>query len=200
MKSNIKQIAESFCCALYTVFWILVLFSFEQPELAITTLICALIHEAGHLVCIISLGKNDFKFKGAVNGFRIRPKGLHSYNEEILIYLSGPFANIFALLVCLILTFFTDKNFMTIGIINLVTALSNLLPIKGYDGYGAIRAFMKKRELSQIALRTLSCISSTLIFSFCIFSLYLIDRYNGGYWIFAVFFVSMVKEFKEGLK
>ena len=202
LKSKFKkiQIIESFCRALSTVFWILILFSFEQPELAITTLICALIHELGHLVCIILLSKEGFKFRGVVNGFRIRPKGMRSYDEQILIYLSGPFANIFALFVCLILSFFTGMNFMMIGIINLVTALSNLLPIKGYDGYGALQAFMKKCELSEVALRGLSYLSSALIFSLCIFSLYLIDRHNGGYWIFAVFFVSMLKEFQEGLK
>ena len=195
-----SQIIDMFCCVLSTAFWVLVLFGFEQPELAITTLICAFIHEFGHFICIILLNRKDFKFRGVINGFRIQSKGIHSYDEEILIYLSGPFANIFALIVCLILSGLTDRNFITIGVINLVTALSNLLPIKGYDGYGAIKSFINKQEFPEVAIKALSCLSSALIFLFCIFSLYLINRHNGGYWIFAIFFVSMLKEFKERLK
>ena len=88
---------------------------------------------------------------------------------------------------------------MIIGTVNIFTALSNLLPIKGYDGYGALRAIIKKHELPNKFSSALSITSSSLVFAFCIFSLYLIDRYNGGYWIFGVFFVSMIKELKSEL-
>lgn len=193
------KILELLCCVLPAVFWGLILFGFEEKSLAITTLLCALIHELGHFVCIILTGGTDFSLRSVINGLRIKPRGVRSYDEEILIYLSGPFANIFAFALCIIMSITIDKAFMTAAVINLATALSNLMPIRGYDGYGAIRAMIKKQELPERALIALSCFSSALIFAFCIFSLYLIDRYGGGYWIFAVFFVSMIKELKESL-
>jgi hypothetical protein len=198
-KRKTVKILELLCCILPTVFWGLVLFSFEEKFLAITTLLCALIHESGHLICIFLTRGRNLSLKGVINGFRITTQGVRSYDEEILIYLSGPLTNILAFGICLIMSFTISDEFMTIGIINLATALSNLIPIRGYDGYGAIRAFIKKQGQSNVALNALSGISSALTFIFCLFSLYLIDRYGGGYWIFAVFFVSMLKELKVGL-
>ena len=113
-----------------------------------------------------------------------------------MIYLSGPFADLLTFTLCA----FLGERLITLGLINLITAISNLLPIRGYDGYGAIITMLKKRELPHSALKLISGLSSALIFTFCVFSLYLIDRYAGGYWIFAVFFVSMIKEIDVGLK
>ena len=199
-RTNFLNYLERLCDFLPMLFWVLILFSFEEVFLAITSLICALIHELGHMVCIILTRKGNFSFRSVVNGFRIKPRGVRSYKEEILIYLSGPLANVFAFIVCAIMSIALDKAFATAAIINLATALSNLLPIRGYDGYGAIQAFINDRELPCSVWHTVCCLSTSMIFIFCILSLYFIDRSDGGYWIFAVFFVSMIKEVKEGLE
>lgn len=196
---KLNKIIDIIGCVLPTFFWGLILFSFEEKYLAITTLLCALIHELGHLTCIFFAKGKGVSLRGTLNGFRIRSRGIHSYDQEVLIYLSGPMTNLLAFFVCLIMSFIIGTDFMTSAIINLATALSNLMPIRGYDGYGAIRACIKKWELPEGALNTLSCISSALTFAFCIFSLYLIDRYSEGYWIFAIFFLSMLKEVEAGL-
>ena len=182
------------------LFWGLVLFSFEELFLAVTTLFSALIHELGHIICITLTGESSFSLRGVINGFRIKAKKIKSYGEETLIYLAGPFANLIVFLVCYVLSGNVSEKLITIGTVNLVTAISNLMPIRGYDGYGALRALIKKYEFPSQALRILSIFSSAMIFCFSLFSLYLIDRYAEGYWIFAVFFVSMVKEIDMGLK
>lgn len=198
-KKRFIKFLDILCSILPTLFWVLVLFAFEEKFLAIITLLCALIHECGHLICIILIQKGDFTFRSVINGFRIRAHGVRSYDEEIIIYLSGPIANVFAFFICFFMAITINTVFITTAIVNLVTALSNLIPIRGYDGYGAIRAAIKKRGVHDGALKILATVSSALIFTFCVFSLYLIDRYSGGYWIFAVFFVSMIKELKVGL-
>ena len=198
-RSIIVNILEMACSILPSVFWGLILFGFEEASMAVTTLLCALIHELGHIVCILALSKKSFGFRSVISGFRISTPGIRSYNEEILTYLSGPLANIFAFVISVILSFLGESFFLTIAIINLATALSNLLPIKGYDGYGAIIAFMKMMEMRESVFKGLSYLSASLIFGLCIFSIYLIDRYGGGYWIFAVFFISMLKEIRERL-
>jgi len=190
---------QFFCHVFSFAFWILILFSFEQVPLAITTLTAALIHETGHIICMSLIGRKRFRLRGVINGFRIRPIGIRSYREEIMIYLSGPLTNLLVFVICFVLSSITNVNLLTIGAIHLVTALSNMLPIRGYDGYGTMKAIINHFDFPDITLRMLSGLSSSLIFNLCILSLYFIDRYNGGYWIFAVFFVSMIKDFKENL-
>lgn len=182
------------------IFWGLVLFSFEEYFLAWSTIFCAVIHESGHIIAIILTSDTAFSLRGVINGFRIKTEKIKSYDEEALIYLCGPIANLVAFAICFILSRFYDVAFAAIGTINLLTALSNLMPINGYDGYGFISAMIKKYELPSCALKLISAFSSAMIFCFCLFSLYLIDRYAEGYWIFAVFFVAMVKEIDAGLK
>ena len=196
---KVVKTLEFVCSILPMAFWMLILFSFEEFFLAINTLLCALIHELGHLICIFCISRN-FHIRSVINGFRIKPQSIRSYDEEILIYLSGPLANVSAFVVFTLLSILVNSSLAIFAIINLATAISNLLPIKGYDGYGTIRAIINKREHNEGKLKALSILSSALIFAFCVFSLYLIDRYGGGYWIFAVFFISMLKEIKEGLE
>lgn len=199
-KRRFEVLINSFCQIFYAVFWIFLIFGFEEKTLAITTCLCALIHEMGHALCIVFTRATNLNLKSTFNGLRFKHQGIGSYDEELLIYLCGPLANILTFFICAIFSLLFHQNYMTIGIINLATAISNLIPIKGNDGYGAILTIIKKRELHVTYFRFLSCISSALIFIFCILSLYLIDRHGGGYWIFFVFFVSMLREINDSLK
>lgn len=180
------------------LFWMSVIFGFEEESMAIATIIAAIIHECGH-VLFLTLSKNKMKIKGVLSGFRIRSNKIMSYGQEALLYLSGPLANITAVSVLLVfaeLFDVTDKKAITA---NLLTAISNLLPIHGYDGYGALRALVGKSECFYIAESILQLISSLFTFAFCMLSLYFIDRYGEGYWIFAVFFISMLRDLSNRL-
>ena len=83
------------------IFWGLILFSFEENFLAVSTLICALIHELGHVICILSYYDGSFTIKSVMNGFRIRSRRIKSYSQEIILYLSGPLANLLCFVICL---------------------------------------------------------------------------------------------------
>ncbi len=181
-------------------FWSFLVFGFEEPIMGVITIGSALIHEAGHILCIWASRGFAISLKGVVSGFRIKTGSSLSYDEEIAIYLGGPAANLLFFVLFSFLSIFFGELCALISIINLATALSNLLPIEGYDGYGIIRAIINKRGLNSIAMRTLSTVSSSLVFVLCILSLYLIDRQGGGYWIFAIFFISMIKHIKLGLR
>ena len=197
-KRKFQKAIERLSSIASMTFWALMLFSFEEIELAVVTLLCAIIHELGHVIFIALMGQK-FNLRGVANGFRIKSNHIRSYDEEIMIYLSGPIANIFCSILYLAYSILISSRFEILAVINLATGLSNLLPIKGYDGYGALYAIIKKRGEWETAQELLNAFSSALILSLCILSLYLIDRYDGGYWIFAVFFVSMVKEIKIAL-
>lgn len=173
-------------------FWGFLIFGFEEPYMAMLSIIAAIIHEGGHIFSIM-LRRGRPMLRGVISGFRIRSGGVVTYREELLTYLAGPLANLVAFIVLSLLSLLFGEWAAMAAVINLITALSNLLPIEGYDGYGILRTYIHMRESGEWALRLMERISSALIFILCIFSLYLIDRMGGGYWIFAVFFVSMIK-------
>lgn len=179
-------------------FWVFLIFGFEEPCIAIISIVAALVHEGGHILYIL-WRRGRLNFKGVLSGFRIKPKEALTYSEEIMTYAAGPLTN---------LTFFLLFSFLApafgslmweIAIINFATAVSNLMPIEGYDGYGVIRAYLEGKNKAYLARCVLKRISSALTFFLCIISLYMIDRMGGGYWIFGVFFISTIKCIKDDL-
>lgn len=196
---GIIRVLNKISAILPAFFWVFIIFGFDEPSMAITTTIAAIIHEAGHLIYIILKKRLRPNIRGVLSGFRIKTASSLSYDEEIGVYLSGPIANIIFFVLCSFLSFLFGKNMTFAAIINLATALSNLLPIDGYDGYHALMTFIRKNEFGDSMTYALSNISSALIFFFAILSLYFIDRQNGGYWIFLIFFGSMIKCIKKSL-
>ncbi len=180
-------------------FWAFLIFGFEDPCMAVLSITAAFIHEGGHILSIF-LRRGRAYMRGVLSGFRIRAEGVVSYKDELITYLAGPLTNIAAFVVFSLLSPALGEWAAMASVINLVTGLSNLLPIEGYDGYGILRALLRSRESGEGILAIIRRISSGLVFFFCIFSLYLIDRIGGGYWIFAVFFTSMIKCIKDDLE
>lgn len=192
IKARQIKLMESLASFLPMLFWVLIIFSFEEGLTAFITLISIVIHESGHLLYLL-LKKKSFRLRAKANGLRIRTVN-YSYCDEIITYASGPISNIIASVAFVLLSIPFGEFFSTLAIMNLMTAVSNLLPIRGYDGYGMIYTILKKTEAKPLSIRLLDGISSVTIFCFCIISLYLMDRYNGGYWIFFVFFILLVKD------
>ena len=180
-------------------FWLFLIFGFNEPSMALWTIIAAVIHESGHIIYIISKKKLHPNIRGVLSGFRIKTAASLSYDEEIGVYLAGPLANLICFVLFSILSFYFDENLSFAAIINLATALSNLLPIDGYDGYHTLMTLIQKYELGDRLANTLSHISSSIIFLLAVLSLYFIDRQNGGYWIFLIFFSSMLKCIKKSV-
>ena len=175
------------------IFWISLIFGFDTPYIAILTIISAVIHELGHCAAIYCISGKGAKVRGHASGFRIRRTEARSYVDEITVLLSGPFANI---AVCLLLFPFrsVDEGYIrTFMLVNLATGLSNLMPLEGYDGYGALaellRAFGKPGLIHHI--EAFSFILSTCV---TFIALYLIERFGEGYWIFGLFFFTVLSK------
>ena len=175
------------------VFWVLVIFGFDTPCVAILTIATALIHELGHITALYIL-KKDYAGspRGDVSGFRIAVSDL-SYKEEMLCALAGPLVNL--LFGVLLLIFFESEYIAIFATLNIMTAISNLLPVRGYDGYKFLSslacAYSKNPWKSEAILEWLSFILSAVM---CFLSLYFILKIGEGYWIFAVFFSFLLSE------
>ena len=168
------------------IFWISVIFGFDAPYVAILTIICAIFHELGHyLAIVISGGKGALR--GHSSGFRIARCDTAAHRKEILVLLSGPLANILLFLITLPFGNALGGYLSTFAFINLATGLSNLLPLEGYDGYGALSELFATWERYDL-IRRLESLSFIFSISLTFVSLYLIDRFSEGYWIFGLFF------------
>ena len=176
------------------LFWFLLILGFDTPSVAYMTVIAAAIHECGHLFMSFFFAKGNTSLPhAAISGFRIKSYGL-SYKEELFVALGGPVLN-FLLGLALIQLPFTPRSaeyFDLFGVINILTCVSNLLPITGFDGYRAVECIlaMRIRNSERVAE-----IMATVSFGFSVLStflsLYLILKTGEGYWIFAVFFSAL---------
>ena len=173
------------------------------------TILAALIHEGGHFLYMLYISESKVKVRSALSGFRMKMNSHITYKEEILLCFFGPGANLIISALFGLIPFFSAKVFPSLSpafvewcalfsLFNLATAFSNLLPIEGYDGYRMLRAYLEDKGRFTL-VKALERFSSALIFFLCLFSLYLIDRLGGGYWIFAVFFISMIKSISKDI-
>ena len=170
------------------LFWIILMLGFDDIGMTLLTLLSALLHELGHIFAITFFVNKGFSFpKAVISGLRIKIDTPLSYREEILVCLFGPLANLIAFLIFL-------PFFYEFAIINLATAVSNLLPMPDYDGEKILFAVLSEKCDTEKASRVTSHL--TLIFSaaFLFLSLFLILKLNGGYWIFFVFFIITLKQ------
>ena len=195
---KLGSILNSVLAFLPTLFWGSLILGFEGGYMAFTTVICAVIHEAGHLLYLAFFTSSNHNIKSVVFGLKIKAVSVLSYKDEFFLYLFGPLSNLISGTLFLLFSTRGGEYFYSLAIINFATAVSNLLPIEGYDGYGILRVLCE-RHFHGTLLNILSRISTILIFLLCLFSIYLIDRYGGGYWIFAVFFVQMIKHFQKSI-
>jgi len=167
-------------------FWGILIFALESTYVSILTIAAALLHECGHMIVTLFFTKSKSgKLTGDISGFRIQTEGL-SYGEEFLCAAGGPMINIVTFAICLLTG---GVYILTFGLLNLLTALANLLPIESYDGYriahSAMCLFGFDGGRAEYILSHVSFIFSVLM---TFLSLYLMLKLGEGYWIFAVFF------------
>ena len=67
-------------------FWLFLIFGFDEPSMAISTILAAIIHEAGHIAYLISKKRIRPNIRGVLSGFRIKASTSLSYDEEVGVY------------------------------------------------------------------------------------------------------------------
>ena len=186
----LKTLSESI---LPIFFWVLMIFGMDVPYIAILTIIAAVIHEIGHIEAIRHLSSSAKAPRAHLSGFRIKSQDNTSYRDNSIILAMGPLFNIAFYIFTLPFRKCLEGYVGVFGTINLITAISNLLPVEGYDGYGMLAQLFMSKNLTA-PMRILEGIS--FVFSVCatFFSLYLIDKFGSGYWIFGIFFILMISK------
>lgn len=198
-KSVFRKTLNILTRILPSLFWLLLIFGFDAPYIANLTVISALIHEGGHILAASTLC-TDHTVRASFIGFGLLPKGTLSYKNEFLIILAGPLANIMIFTICLLFSDYCGGYIEAFGIINLLTAISNLLPIQGYDGYRLAECTVSRLGNHPTASRALSVLSFALMTLLCFISLYLMSKLNAGYWIYFMFLFLLLKNMAKDQK
>ena len=196
MRRKVLRFISWTCAFLPTAFWGLLIYGFDAPCVANLTLIAAAIHELGHECALLSLRKGARAPRAAVDGFRIKPGELLSYREQIAVLAAGPLFNIAAALIgAALIGVWGEYGYMLCGL-NVLTAVSNLLPCEGLDGYGIIRASLEGRGLHG-GLRGLEAVGVAVNIVILLSALFLMMRIGEGYWIFGLFLWNTVASLEK---
>ncbi len=185
---------------LTVAFWIILIFAFDDAYTAVATLIAALAHEAGHKLAFFFFNSKASLPLPRLYGFRIKGQEHLSYGKDIVCAVAGPFTNIFMCLLGLPILFKSPDAYYVFAVVNVATAVTNLLPVKGYDGYKLLRSLISLFSDSKLFINIIEIFSFLSICSLTFISLYFIKSFGEGYWIFGIFFFAMISEIGRKLK
>ena len=116
---------------------ILLLFCFNKEKVLLQTVLFSVLHEIGHLIALRIFKVEIEAFSLSLFGGNISRKTLNStkYLQDVLIYFSGPFLNLFLYIIFIL--FYNNSDFYLykeLATVNLFICLFNLLPFYSFDG------------------------------------------------------------------
>lgn len=133
MNLRIKSTFKTIISVEFSFLAVIALLGLSESSACIyMSLASCILHEIGHLLALFSFGVGVKKIVLYGAGIKIvRDFSLVENKKEAIILLSGPLMNILAFCVFYL---FKGENFKVFAVMNLATALFNLLPIKALDG------------------------------------------------------------------
>lgn len=107
----------------------------DSSGICAVALLCCVIHEAGHIICLLALGEKPKKIELSFYGIKLERAQLPSIKsaDEIAVYASGPVMN-FVLSALLFIASNGMPNLKTAGVISLCVGMFNLVPCRPLDG------------------------------------------------------------------
>lgn len=151
--------------------------------LLITATLSALFHELGHFLAMVFIGKKMPK------KVIVTPFGARIYNQklwmlpeitQLLIYLSGPFAN--GVLCVIALIFFGEDS--KLFAVNMALVLFNMLPILPLDGGNSAKCFFSMLFKENIADIISEVISACALFALAVMGFIYLFRQKNNYSLF----------------
>ena len=205
MKKNTITVAIEYFFSLIVsilpvIFWLCLIYSFDEKIGASVTILAMIIHEFGHLSCIFLLTGKIRIPKGNFAGLRITENTMATYMQQLLLYASGASFNLIAIALMVIFHGWSHQYGIMFITINFATAISNLLPIDGYDGYKIILTLINCFNLGYGAYVFLEIISFIFTFLMSIVSLFLVYTFGNGYWIMGIFITATINKLSKWQK
>jgi stage IV sporulation protein FB len=167
------------------IIWIVFLIKFQSTF--VLPLLCAVsLHELGHLTVAKILKIKIKCFRLSILGARIETEESLSYTNEFLLAAGGPFFGLlgFAFVFPYTWQYPTDSSiqsfWLPFSIISLCLTLFNLIPLSSLDGGRMAFCLMCQIFSLRFALKIIRISSFLTLFSFWIFSVYMMIKISMG--------------------
>lgn len=156
----------------------------DESGLCAAALFCCVVHEAGHIICLILLGEKPKLIELSFYGVKLERKTecIQSV-EEIAVYASGPLANF--VLSAFMFAAGRSDGMKTAAVISLCVGVFNLLPCMPLDGGNLLHFFLGRLMSEEKSDRISLCVSVAVLVPMSIGGLVLILK-NGNLTLFGV--------------
>ncbi len=173
------------------VAFIAFIISLKAPSNVFITVLSSLLHEIGHLIMMLLIGKKPKKIRFELTGINIiRDNSNISIKNEIFIALGGPLANAFVVVICCIaLCLYNNETILVFACVNLILMTFNLLPIKRLDGGIALYYILSQKLQMELCNNIIKITSLFFIIVIYIWGIYIFvsSNYNISMIIVAIF-------------
>lgn len=136
----------------------------DESGICAVALLCCIIHEAGHIICLLILGEKPKKIELSFYGIKLERAALPCIKsiDEIAVYASGPAANLI-LSAVLFIAGGIVPNIKTAAVISLCVGLFNLIPCRPLDGGNILFALLCRAAGQERAEKICRAVSLCLI-------------------------------------
>ena len=140
----------------------------DKTGIMLFGLISVAIHEIGHLIFMILLGKYPKRVLFEPFGILITSRGFSTYSADLLVACGGCLFNFLAFIITFLIWFNNHNQFLILFCAsNFGLLLFNLMPINGLDGMDIITlSLMRKYEAEKVGKICGGISVAFLIFSF----------------------------------
>lgn len=196
----------------------------ESRGLSAVIMICAAVHELGHLIAAFFMGVRLKRLRLGLFGARIYPEGVMSYREEFIICACGPAFNFllaFVVLVGIVLGCGGDMSRMMLGAsgavyairagvmmwadvpyiiicISVIQAFTNLVPIEGLDGGRMMSSVISRYGNVELSRASESAVTVSAAICLWVVSVYILLKTGSGIGIFiaavSIFAKKLIKK------
>lgn len=132
----------------------------DESGMCAVALLCCIIHEAGHIICLFLFGEQPYSVELSFYGIKLERKepSILTVSEELAVYIAGPAMNI--ILSAVLFSFASEhEKIKTAAIISLCVGAFNLIPCCPLDGGNILRHIISMFTESERAEKISSNIS-----------------------------------------
>lgn len=172
----------------------------DTTDTAALAVCAAVIHETGHLVCMLVCGERPSEIFFAPFGMSITRLPRGSCKREVAIALAGPAANILAAAVLAVFMFVCrSSDLLKAVVVNIALAAFNLLPIEPLDCGRAVRYLLVSKFNTLRAERTAFVLGVVFLIPLSAMGFFVLirSRYNVTLLIASVYLSWMLLKRKQ---
>ncbi len=158
----------------------------DESGVGAIALLCCIIHEAGHIICLLILGEKPRKIELSFYGIKLErfPMAGQSTAGDLAVYISGSVANLIFSALIFALSSFTD-SLRFAATISLCIGLFNMIPCKPLDGGNILFTLLCRNVRRKIAGKICFVVTIIMLIPMVAAGIYLLTE-NGNITLLAV--------------